>query len=124
MGDFIVLQYSKNDIKEQSLFSSDISRHNFICSTKNIIKKKNEWINDKNGIYVSNIIIDPLLNYVYDIILEYSKDIAKIVKAEIKNNGSISLNLAETVLLCEQLMVTIDDKSLKDDIKKDIMPYF
>jgi len=123
LGDFLVSQYSKDNIKEQSLFSSDTSRHNFICSTKNIKKKKNEWINDKNGIYVSDIIIDPLLKYVYDIILEYSQDIVKIVKAGVKN-GAKSLNLAESMLLCEQIMGTIDDKSLKDDIKKHISPYF
>ena len=123
LGNFLVSQYSKDNIKEQSLFSSDTSRHNFICSLNNIKKKKNEWINDKNGIYVSDTIIDPLLKYVYDIILEYSQDIVKIVKAGVKN-GSKSLNLAESMLFCEQIMMTIDDKSLKDDIKKHISPYF
>ena len=123
LGDFLVSQYSKENIKEQSLFSSDTSRHNFICSTKNVKKKKNEWVNDKSGIYVSDTIIDPLLKYVYDIVLEHSQGLVKTVKAGVKN-GTKSLNLAESMLICEQIMGTIDGGALKEDIKKHISPYF
>lgn len=123
LGDFLVSQYCKKDLSEQSLFASDVSRTNFLVSNFNKKSKKSSWTNDKKGIIIANRIIDPLLDYIYKIILDYSNDTIKIIKYG-KNHGQTNLNHAENLLLCEEIIGLLNNKSLKTDIVKHIAPYF
>jgi len=123
LGDFLVSQYCKKNLNEQSLFASDVSRTNFLVSNFNKKSKKSSWTNDKKGIIIANRIIDPLLDYIYKIMLDYSNDTIKIIKYE-KNHGQTNLNYAENLLLCEEIIGLLNNKSLKTDMVKHIAPYF
>ena len=128
LGDFIVSHYCKKNINEQSLFTSDVSRNNFLYSTNNNTKlnkksKKSIWINDKNGINIANRIIDPLLDYIHKIIVSFSKSIVINIKSK-KLNGAQSLNSATEILECEHIIALLENDQLKQNIIKHISPYF
>ena len=126
LGDFLVGQYCKKDINEQSLFASDVSRLNFLYSSNDNTKlnnKSNKWINDKNGINIANRIIDPLLDYIHKIIVSFSKSVVIDIKSK-KLNGPQSLNSATEILECEHIIALLENDQLKQDIIKHISPYF
>jgi hypothetical protein len=63
IGDLIIKIYKKENPFDQSIWSTDTSRFSFlVCQVvQNASGKKNEWITDKSGHKVTEIIIDPTL---------------------------------------------------------------
>ena len=80
LGDLIVKVYKKKNPEKQSVWSSDVSRLTFIV--KDIIgkSKKSKWITDKKGIHFTEAIIDPLLEKIKDLLIEYNDECGEFVK--------------------------------------------
>jgi hypothetical protein len=86
MGDLIIDAYQASDNPEkQSMWSSDVARLSFV-KVQEMSKDINEWITDKSGVKIMELIIDPLLNNANKLLKEY------IVECGIVNNRHIESN--------------------------------
>jgi hypothetical protein len=134
IGDFIVQQYKKDDPKLQSIWSSDIERLNYFIrelinnkpdpQKENSIEKTTKLLNwsiDKKGIRVMNNIIDPLLDYVHNIGVNYINQ---------KNKEIENLDIEQATCLISKMKEIgeinygIKNKTISNNINKYIAPYF
>ena len=76
LGDILVKAYKKNDPQFQSVWGVDVTRFHFIL-------KQKEWTSDNCGIKLTELIIDPFLESVEKMVLNYCE-------SENKNNRDIS----------------------------------
>lgn len=108
-GDYLSKKYRKENVKEQSIFCTDISRNNFLLR----LKENNEikWVNDKGGNTLKKKIIFPLIKYA-DILLNDQ------IQNLIKNNDVERVNKLFDVLS------KIKDKDIMNQILKQIGPDF
>ena len=90
-GDFLVKIYKTSDPSQQSLWSSDVARLNYIVKTVISTNNSSKWTTDKNGIYVKETIVIPLLNYINDKIDIYKSKNSKLLAKSTTNNTSIEL---------------------------------
>jgi len=99
IGNFIIKQYKKDDIVEQSLFSTDSSRSNFIYST---IDKDNKavWKKDPKGLKVGSITLDNILMHIQDIIGEEQ---LKMVKTLSRLSEYEVLKLSDIISTCNKI---------------------
>ena len=99
IGNFIIKQYKKEDITEQSMFSTDSSRSNFIYST---LDKDNKavWKKDPKGLKVGSITLDNVLFYIQDIIGEEQ---LKMVKTLPKLSEHEVLRLSDVISTCNKI---------------------
>ncbi|ARF08119.1 hypothetical protein Catovirus_1_169 [Catovirus CTV1] len=134
LGKIIVGVYKKNDPKIQSLWSSDVSRQNYVIKdfkNNKIVKENNlsKWINDKNGVKLKKTIIKPFLEQVKSIGNQYIKE------NRFDNNDNDSENDSnddsddiqdrlETMMQIGDINNNINNKTLEKDICKLIAPYF
>ncbi len=72
IGDYIIKTYKKENPKDQSLWTTDMARLTYIISE--ICKDRNIWIYDKKGVKVKKIIIEPVLQYIKDQLLDFCRD--------------------------------------------------
>ena len=71
LGDLIINRYVKDDPREQSIWSSDISRLNFLLRMSMDDIDSDQWITDKSGINLKKIIIIPIVKKVVKIMNNY-----------------------------------------------------
>jgi hypothetical protein len=67
----VVKAYKKDDPAEQTFWAFDVLR--LIYIVRSTIDKKDEWVYDKKGLIIKELIIDPLLDEVYNIITKYKR---------------------------------------------------
>jgi hypothetical protein len=115
IGDFIISIYKKENPKEQSLWTTDSSRLNYLVRTA--IKNKNIWKIDKAGTKVRDNIICPILEEIYNEVL---KEIEYVTKDYINLKY---LKVKELILL-QQVIDNIDCNKLDHEINKYIAPHF
>lgn len=72
LGDFIIECYKKDDPSKQSVWSSDISRLNYVV--KELLGKKSLWSKDEKGEKIKEYIVNPFLQHIYDTCAEYFDD--------------------------------------------------
>lgn len=70
LGDFVIKYYKKNDPKQQSVWSSDVSRLTYVIKEL-LDNHQTIWNHDYKGVKTKNCIINPLLRYIKKIIDEY-----------------------------------------------------
>ena len=130
LGDLIVKIYKKSNPAKQSAWSSDVARLTFII--KDIIGKgnKSKWIVDKRGIHFTETIINPLLEKIRDLLIEYNDECATLVN---KMSRKITLDNEEesqirNALLSMQeinlTLLTIKLRKIHNEILKYVAPYF
>jgi len=116
IGNFIIKKFKKNDIMDQSLFSTDSSRSNFIYSA---LDKDNNvvWKKDPKGLKVGSITLDSVLIYIQDII---GKEQLKIVKSLGKLNEYEVLKLSDIISTCNKI-----DRRIRhnNELKNKIVAY-
>ena len=99
IGNFIIKKYKKKDIMEQSMFSTDSSRSNFIYSA---LDKDNKavWKKDPKGLKIGSITLDNVSMYIQDIIgeeqLKMVKTLGKLSKHEV-------LKLSDVISTCNKI---------------------
>lgn len=137
LGDIIIKKFKKDDPCQQSFWSTDSSRQNYIVrhhhndekngqhDLKVIVKnkKENEWTRDKGGIKITKMVIDPLLN-----------NVKKLNDEQINNNnqkitnGKISLKkqqpILDNMIQLSEINTKIKNDTLAKNINKYIAPYF
>jgi len=69
LGDIIINAYKRDDPSEQSIWNSDSVRLTYLI--RDIINKKTDWTVDKKGVKTTKYIIDPLLEYIKDLLNKY-----------------------------------------------------
>jgi len=99
--------YKTEKSMDQTFWSSDVSRLIYIIRTT--IKNKNIWIYDKKGIKIKELIIDPLLNEIINILTNY---ITKIKEVVLINNAEVIINELKNKL------------SFRNQIIKELAPIF
>jgi hypothetical protein len=115
LGDHIVKCYKKENPKEQSFYTTDCSRLNYIV--RDLIEDALTWSVDKNGIKICSSIIKPLIEKCIEVLLEHQKHlIDEMALGNYQNK--------ETVQTIISVLMSIDKGSLESDINKYIAPFF
>lgn len=115
LGDHIIKQYKKDNPKEQTFYTTDSSRLNYII--RDLIDDALRWSIDKNGIKICSSIIKPLIKKCIDLLLEHQKILLKdMYDGEFSKQKDVSLIL--------DIIISIDFGILEYDINKYIAPYF
>jgi len=119
-GDFIVKMYKTNNPQNQSLWSSDVARLNYIIRT---VTGNDEsiWLTDKNGIKIKDTIVVPMLNYINDKISSYTKEKSKEI-ALCTSSGVIEI--LNKIAVATEISKDIDSGLIAKDIIKYIAPHF
>jgi len=139
LGDFLVQQYKKDDPKLQTLWSSDSERLNYFIRELinnnsqqnkdlkhsdvllNKSKKELSWFIDKKGLKVKKNIIDPLLEYIYDIGVKYLNEKNKEIEhLDTENATKLVFNMQEI----GQINHDIRNNTVSNNINKYIAPHF
>ncbi len=121
IGDIIIAHYKKTDPKQQSLWTSDVSRLTYIMRT--LINNKEDWFIDKKGNGLKTNIIDPILtDYIKPLLLTYIGNQQGLV-ANIKDGDKFEdiFNRMETANL---IIKSINESILADNIIKYIASHF
>ena len=112
IGDYIIKVYSHEEPKNQSIWSTDVSRLTYIISES--CKNGNVWSYDKKGSKTKKIIIEPALQYIRDQLLKYCK----------KNSVATEANILRKLLASNATIQAIDSGELAEKINKYIAPEF
>jgi ElaB/YqjD/DUF883 family membrane-anchored ribosome-binding protein len=95
LGNHIINIYKLKDKLLQSIYAVDVARINYILklfltngiemkdNSGNNVKKTSYWVDDKQGLKLSELIIEPLVNKIEQILNDYTKKVEVLFK---KNN--------------------------------------
>jgi hypothetical protein len=119
LSNFIIDNYKKEDPKDQAIWNSDTARLTYII--KDLINKKEQWLTDKKGVKTNEYIIDPMLQYIKDILKEHvESENKKILNEKIDN----VIKIQQDLFIVIDILTCIDNKSLADDIIRYMAPHF
>ncbi|ARF11999.1 zinc finger protein [Klosneuvirus KNV1] len=120
LGDIIIKYYKKENPEDQSIWSTDSARLNYIIKEL-MASNRSQWSEDLKGLKIKHYIIEPLLNYIKD----YINDQIDIMHEQIKAsdaNQCRKIGLRQTILA--EIREQIFNGILEDDIIKYITPSF
>ncbi|ARF10102.1 hypothetical protein Indivirus_15_2 [Indivirus ILV1] len=112
IGDYLIKLYTHKEPKNQSIWTTDISRLTYIISESN--KDGNIWSYDKKGSKIKKIMIEPVLQYIREQLFEYCQS----------NGGSSKANILKKMIAANEVIQLIDSGELLDKINKYIAPEF
>jgi hypothetical protein len=111
LGNLLTSECKKENPEGRSFWASDVARLTYII--KQIIDDDiSEWISDKQGVELCKFVISPYLHHIKKILLR-DISITKKDPSKLKMTESIS-----------DIISTINNNSLRDDINRYIAPYF
>ena len=119
LGKFLVKKYKTDDPKIRSSWNSDTSRLTYI--NRELVNNKPNWVIDKKGVKMTNITIDPLLDYIKIICQEKVNILNK--ETEIDNDNSKKKIFYDMISLNE-IIKGINNQALSKDINKFLAPHF
>lgn len=111
VGDVIVAFYLNDDSSLQAMWATDITRLTFLAKFIKDETNEIEWKKDKSGEKVKNKIIEPLLQYINELIILYQKE------TDLTLNPDISLH-------CIDIQKLITNGSMAHNVLKYIAPKF
>lgn len=116
IGKKIVDYYVKDNIRDQAIWISDVNRLTFIISQEIDGNNKFDWVIDRKGNILGEIIVDPILSHIKNQILRYH---SYTVDNELFNSNEVELlhNLMKINLL-------IEHGHLKSKVLRYISPRF
>ena len=109
-GDIIINAYKKDDPELQSVWGIDTSRLIFTI-------KQEDWIRDKKGVTLTQLIITPLLTKADEMINNYI-----VKKANLNVSNGID-ELSNNYLMCHEIKAEISKKTLHKKILQYITPF-
>jgi hypothetical protein len=123
IGDLIIKIYKKENPFDQSVWATDTSRFSFlVCQVvQNASGKRNEWITDKSGHKVTEIIIDPTLELLKKMLNKYIEELDKnfnIHTVDIKQFHKIACDKQKAF----DIITDIGNDKLNKDVLKYITP--
>ncbi len=119
-GDHIVSIYKKDRLEDQSMHTTDTSRMNYIVK----ISKDNtnaKWYTDKNGIVISDVIIEKLVNHYVDLLKWYQQ---KLTTEMSLNPGIIQPDKQQKIENILGMLMEVDNGQLVKNTNKYIAPFF
>lgn len=117
IGTHIVYYYRKTNPVDQSMWTSDVVRLNYI------IKEASKWVVDKKGVKVCENIIKPILLSIRDLLIAYENRWFEFVSKNPDNiEACLKANMRRGV--ASKIREDIDQDRLTDDINRYIAPYF
>lgn len=130
LGDLIVRIYKKDNPKKQSAWSSDVARLTFIVKEMMGKSKKSKWVVDKKGIHFTETIIDPLMNKIKELLIDYNDEcgatVRKISRKDVLN-GMEENKIKSTLMTMQNInltLLTIKLRKIHTEILKYVAPYF
>ena len=112
--------YKTEDPLDQTIWSTDVSRLVYIVRIT--LEKENKWEYDKKGVRIKQSIIDPLLDEVQDIMIEYVEKIHTLSKSNAKIDY---LKKLELVNIAKTIIHELKNRlSIKNRIIKALAPMF
>jgi hypothetical protein len=112
--------YKTEDPLDQTIWSTDVSRLVYIVRIT--LEKENKWEYDKKGVRIKQSIIDPLLDEVQDIMVEYVEKIHTLSKSNAKIDY---LKKLELVNIAKTIIHELKNRlSIKNRIIKALAPMF
>lgn len=120
LGDIIIETYKKKDPEKQSIWNSDVSRRNYLL--RELVGKTASWITDKKGIKVTEIVIDPFIDKIRELLVKYLKTPFLNPEHRILEKQA-ELRYFNNDLIMD-IVKDIDDNKLHTEINKYIAPYF
>jgi len=118
LAENIVAIYKKAEPKDQSLWTSDVSRDNFIVKNK-INENESAWIRDIKGNIMIEHAVRPCLNIILEELKWYFHELINGITHKGKLNPSVTT--IDTMLRIKQ---AIDDKKIEEEIRKILSPKF
>jgi hypothetical protein len=121
LGNFIIKRYKKDDPTQQSLWNSDTSRLNYVIKEL-LANKLTGWNIDKKGIKTKKCIIEPLIDFIKPLVMEYIVDLNdSIVKLDTQHE---MIQIIPKLKGANELLTVINNKTLENDVIAYISPYF
>ena len=114
IGDYIIKLYKKEKSKDQSMWSTDVSRLTYIISECCNKTKETTWSYDKKGAKIKKIVIEPALKYLRDKLLDFCKE----------SGGNTEIHILRQMIAATGTIQVIDDGKLASDVAKYIAPEF
>ncbi len=74
IGDIVVKEYTKEDPKDQAVWSSDPSRRTYILCERVESSGMVVWHIDKEGKYAAKVMVDPILDHLKEAMINYIND--------------------------------------------------
>ncbi len=121
IGDIIVAHYKKTDPKQQSFWTTDVSRLTYIVRT--LINNKEDWFVDKKGNGLKSHIIDPILNdYIKPLLLKYINEQQAGI-GNIKDGDKLE-DIFDRMKVANLIIQSINESILADNIIRYIASHF
>ncbi len=120
LSDIIISIYKKDNPNEQSLWNSDVTRKNYLL--RELVNNTPLWITDKTGILTTEIIIEPLLKKLRELLVAYM--LVPVIKSGQTTMTPESDKRYFNNDLIMDLIMEIDDSKLHNEINNYIAPYF
>lgn len=117
LGKIIVNEYKTKNPGDQSFWNSDSARLSFIV--RQAINLEGEWIADKSGLKIKNLIVSPMLDIVKEAMKKYVKEKGKLIE-----NGNESIDLLDDMGNANEIITEIAQGHLHKEILKFISPHF
>jgi hypothetical protein len=112
--------YSKEKLEEQAVWATDTSRCSYIIGQAIGDTNKSEWFTDKSGINLTNLVINPALKILDNMMKDYLKDAMK--RASNAKNMTYATELAELNQGANDIRIAIKVESLQKEILKHLAP--
>jgi len=124
LGEVILQYYKKDDPDDQSLWSTDVARSNFIikCAVKGD-DNESEWINDKSGTKIKKYIIVPMMEKVKQMITVYLDALGDKMR-DVNTDVTDMREYADEMLKCHEMISVILKKKIVLKILRYISPKF
>ncbi len=138
LGDFIITEYKKENPSEQSFWVTDVTRLSCVVR-KAIDENKAIWDRDKNAEYAKKYLIEPIVNFVQEIMIEKDKKSATIIQKSVPgilgtancNSATEKKYLGKTweeayfdQMKTREILQPVAKKKLEEDILNKIITVF
>jgi len=120
LGDFIVKSYKKDDPSQQALWSSDAVRLTYVV--REILNKKTDWSVDKGGIKTSSYIINPFLEYIKQLLVDFNEE--NRLENHLNDNVLRMKQRMDDLNASAEIIANIKNKVLSEQLLKHIAPHF
>ena len=120
IGDIIVKHYKKEDPGQQSIWNSDVSRLSFLI--KDIVGEESEWVKDKKGIKLRQLVIKPITIFIKELIEKWR------IQQDAIGVDDLTREQLEKRMKDQEytfgILATVDSGSLEDSIAQHLSPRF
>lgn len=120
LGNIIVQAYKKDDPSKQSIWNSDATRLTYMI--RELIDKKPDWLVDKKGVKTTKFIIDPLLEYIRQLMADFIEE--NRLENFLHESDWRMRRRMDDLNVAGEICYNIKNKILSEQLLKHIAPHF